>query len=92
MKIKVLKEDKNTIDIEIKGETHTFCNTLKNKLWESNNVKIAGYRIDHPLVGIPRLSVETDGTKPRKVLADAAKAMIKELDEFKSAFNKGVKL
>lgn len=90
MKIKVLEEDKNNIAVEIKGETHTFCNTLKEKLWENKNIKVVGYRISHPLVGIPVLKAETTG-KPRKVLSDAAKAVINDLDEFKSAFNKGVK-
>ena len=91
MKIKVLKEDKDKIEVEIKGETHTFCNTLKNKLWEDKHVKITGYRIDHPLISVPTLNVETDGAKPKKVLSDAAKGLIKELDDFKSAFNKSVK-
>ena len=92
MKLKILNEDDNKIEVEIKGETHTFCNTLKNKLWEDKNVKIVGYRIAHPLVGVPVLTLETNGAKPRKVLSDAAKNMIKELDDFKSAFNKSVKL
>lgn len=91
MKLKVLKEDKDNIEVEIKGETHTFCNTLKNKLWEDKHIKIVGYRIAHPLIGVPTLTIETDGTKPRKVLADAAKDLIRELDDFKSAFNKGIK-
>ena len=91
MKLKILNEDKNKIKVEIKGETHTFCNTLKNKLWENKHIKTAGYNIDHPLTGIPILNVETDGVNPRKALSDAAKSMAKDMDYFKSAFNKGIK-
>ncbi|MBW2977652.1 DNA-directed RNA polymerase subunit L, partial [Candidatus Woesearchaeota archaeon] len=61
MKVNIVEETKNKIVIELKGETHTFCNALKKELWNDKHVKIAGYNIAHPLVGVPKIVVETDG-------------------------------
>jgi DNA-directed RNA polymerase subunit L len=92
MEIKVLEEKKNRLVLEIKGEGHAFCNALKRELWNDLHVKIAAYKIKHPLVGIPTLFVETDGKEtPKKALTEAAKRLSKEADKFKTAFLKGAK-
>ncbi len=92
MKVKVIEEKKNRLTIEIKGEGHAFCNALKKELWNDSHVKVAAYKIEHPLVGVPKLMVETDGKEaPKKALTEAAKRLGKVSDTFKSAFLKGVK-
>ena len=92
MEIKVLEEKKNRLVLEIKGEGHAFCNALKKELWNDSHVKVAAYKIKHPLVGVPTMVVETDGKEtPKKALTEAAKRLSKLTDKFKSAFLKGVK-
>ena len=92
MEINVLEEKKNKLIVEVRGETHTFCNALRKELWNDKHVKTAGYNIEHPLSGIPRIVVETDGDKtPRKALVDAAERLKKSFDELKSEFLKAVK-
>lgn len=92
MEVKVLEEKKNRLTIEIKGEGHAFCNALKKELWNDSHVKISAYKIDHPLVGVPTLIVETDGKEaPKKALIEATKRLGKETDKFKTSFLKGVK-
>jgi len=92
MKIKVKESKKNKLVLEIHGETHTLFNALKKELWNDSHVKVAGYHIDHPLTGIPRFTVETDGSEdPKKALIAAADRLKKTTDKFKSAFLKGVK-
>lgn len=92
MKLKILEAKKNRMVLEIKGETHTFCNALKKELWNDKHVKAAGYNIRHPVVGIPKIVVETDGVeKPKKALIEAAKRLDKTASKFKSAFVKGIK-
>jgi len=62
---------------------------LKEELWNVKHVKVAGYRIDHPLVGIPRLIVETDGQEaPRKALISAAERLKKKTGKFKELVGK----
>ena len=89
MKLKILENKKNKMVLEIKGETHTFCNVLKKELWNDKHVKLAAYNISHPFVGKPTLVVETDSAEtPKKALLEASKRLQKGFDKFKSEFSK----
>jgi DNA-directed RNA polymerase subunit L len=88
MEIKIIEDKKNRLVFEIEGEDHTFCNLIKKELWNDDHVKAAAYNIDHPMVGKPKMILETDGEDPRKVLTEAAKRVGKELEKFKSEFSK----
>lgn len=92
MEIKVIENKKNRFVFELIGEGHSFCNALKKELWKDKHVKAAGYSIKHPLVGIPKVVVETDGKKsPKAALKDASKALKKKSEDFKKQFTKAVK-
>jgi len=82
MEFKVVEESKTKLVFELRGETHTFCNILKDELRKLKGVEIATYRIDHPLVGVPQFLLETKGIEPRKALKDALKAVKKKAEEF----------
>lgn len=92
MKIKVLEDKKTRLVLEIEGETHTFCNALKKELWNDDNVKVAGYNISHPYVGIPKIIVETSTSEtPRKALSGAVSRLKKDIGVFDKAFSKVAK-
>jgi DNA-directed RNA polymerase subunit L len=91
MEINVLEESKNKLVVEIKGEGHALCNALKTELWNNKKVKTSGYNIEHPLVGIPKLVIETDSGDPKKLLAEAAKNVKKDAEAFLKSFSKSVK-
>ncbi len=83
MEIKVLEADKKSIKIELEGEDHTLANALRRELWEDTHVKIAGYNVDHPLIGSPILIVETDGKEdPKKALSSAVGRLKKKNADF----------
>ncbi len=86
MEIKILEEDKEKLIVEIKGEGHGFVNALKKELNKDKDVKAAGYSINHPLVGVPKLII--NGKDPKKKLKDAAKTVKKQADDFLKAFKK----
>ena len=73
MEFNVLEESKSKLVFELKGETHTFCNLLKEELRRVKGVTLAAYRIEHPLVGIPTFQIETKGIEPRKAIKEALK-------------------
>jgi DNA-directed RNA polymerase subunit L len=87
MELEVLEEDKNRLVFELTGADHTFCNVLKKELWNDDYVTSSAYSIDHPLVGQPKLIVETKGNKKASsALADAADRIKEQNDEFLDQF------
>jgi len=81
MEIKIIEDSKNKLVFDIKGESHGFCNMLKDELWNNKSVKVSAYKIDHPLIGIPRFVLETSGEEPRKVLDSAVKKLKSQVEK-----------
>lgn len=82
MEFKVIEEIKNKLIFELKGETHTFCNALKQELQQIKGVTLVAYKIDHPLIGVPRFQLETKGIEPKKAIKEALAALKKKAKEF----------
>lgn len=91
MELKILEQTKSKFIMDVKGESFTLCNMLKKELWKNKHVKVAGYHVDHPLIGTPRFVVETDGEDPKEALLSAAKNLKKDCDSFLKVFEKEVK-
>ena len=84
MEINVLEEKKKKMIFELKGENHTLCNALREELWNDNSVTVSAYNINHPLIGVPKFIVETDGEKePRKAVKDALTRLKKKNSELR---------
>lgn len=89
MELSILEDKKNRMVVEIRGETHSFCNAIKKELWNDKHVKVAAYDISHPFVGVPKLIVETDSNEtPKKALLGASKRLEKSFEKFKADFSK----
>ena len=86
MEVTFIEDKKNSITFTVTGVSHGFCNLLKEELAKDSNVKMATYRIDHPLVGIPRFKVE--GTNPKSSLKKAIRNLSKEIESFKTQSKK----
>lgn len=83
MEISIAEEKKNKIVLEVKGEGHALAGVLVKELWNDEHVKTSGYGMDHPLIGIPKFTVETDGADPRKTVLSAVKRLSKQADKFR---------
>ena len=89
MEIKTIKDEKNELKIEIRGEGHTFCNLLQQILLEDNDVEIAGYDQPHPLVPTPIIYIRMKGEKsPSKALEKALTKIKERSSEFSQKFAK----
>lgn len=92
MELSVLSQEKNKLKLGIKNETHTFCNMIRKELWQDEHVKIAGYTIEHSLVGYPFLILETDDkSDPKKSLQKSVERLKKQNKELQSQFKKILK-
>lgn len=82
MEINVLEDKKKKLVFELKGEKHTMCNVLREELWNDKSITVSSYNISHPIIGIPKFIIETDGTKePKQALKDALKRLKKKNDD-----------
>jgi DNA-directed RNA polymerase subunit L len=80
-KMKVIKDTKNELEIEITGESHTLCNALRKTLMEDKEVESAAYIMEHPIIGEPKLYIKAKN--PKKSLKKAAKTIQSRCDEIK---------
>ena len=69
----------NALKYEIKRQT---------ELWNDNDIAVAAYNIEHPLIGIPRMILETHKGDPTKSLQSAIDRLKKKNASFLSAFKK----
>ncbi len=88
MEIKILKEEKNKIEFEVIGEDHTLCNTIRNELWNEDNVEVSAYNIKHPLISNPVMLVETSKGDPKTAIQNTVTSLKKEIKELKDVFSK----
>lgn len=92
MELKIIENEKTRLVFEIPGADHTLCNALKKELLEIPGVEIATYAIEHPLIGIPKMIVETKGAvTPKKALEKAIDGLKEKNKEFITLFNKANK-
>jgi len=87
MEIKIVEESKNRIVFDIVGEGHGFCSMLKDELWKDEDVKVAAYKIEHPLKGVPRFIVESK-SDVRKTIEKAVKRLKTKVERLKKEVKK----
>ncbi|MFH1054409.1 MAG: DNA-directed RNA polymerase subunit L [Candidatus Woesearchaeota archaeon] len=92
MEINIIEDSKNKIEFEVVGESHSFCQSLKEELNNDNHVKISTYFLSHPLVGKPHFIIETDtSTSPKKAIKDAIKRIKKNNEKLVKSAKKEIK-
>lgn len=80
--MKILKDTKTELEIEVTGESHTLCNALRKILMEDKDVEAAAYVIEHPIIGEPKLYLRAKN--PRKSLKKAAETLKTRCEDFKN--------
>lgn len=83
MEMKIVKKDKNELQIEI--DDLTLCELLRNELWDDKSVTLASYSRKHPEEN-PVLRVISEGKTPKKALSDAVKRLLKKSGELGKTF------
>ena len=91
MELKVVKQEDNTLVLEMAGETVTTTNVLRGELWEDKNVSEAAQIKEHPYLANPKIFVKTSRGKPQTALKKAADSVMKKTEEFADQFKKAMK-
>jgi DNA-directed RNA polymerase subunit L len=82
MELKILKEDKEEIEVEI--DNVTLAEVLRVYLNEDSNVSFAAWKREHPTKN-PVLKVKSKN--PKKSVKDAVSAASKDLDRVEKDFS-----
>ena len=82
MKLEIISNEKDNLEFYIDGERHTLTNLLKETLTDNETVDFVAYKLDHPTENKAKFILKAKNAK--KILTDT----LKELEEFKKAFNK----
>lgn len=88
MKVRILRKEKNFIELVLEGEEHSFPNLLRETLLEDDDVEFASYVIEHPQLGNPKLIVKTKRKTPEAAIKNALKKIEKKASEFEKLIKK----
>lgn len=87
MQIKILKQEKEELEIEI--DNLTIAELLRNELW-NENVEVSAWKREHPTKN-PVLIIRTKGKDAKKVLLDAIDKIQEKNQEILKEFKKDFK-
>ncbi len=85
MKIKILKKEKNELEIEI--DNLTLAEIIRNELWQDSSVEISAWKRENPSKD-PILVVKTKGKDAMKVLLDGIERIQDHNNEILKEFKK----
>lgn len=91
MKINIVKQEDNYMEMEFSGEGHTLLNLLQESLLEDKNVEMAGYSKPHPLMDRSKLIIRLKrGERHLDTIRKAVAKADGKLDEFLDEFEKSL--
>lgn len=91
MQLNVLESEAKRAVFELTGTDHTVLLLVRDQLEQDADVKLVTFAVDHPLVGTPKLIVETTRKKPQTVILDAIAALKEDLADVEKQLDKKLK-
>lgn len=89
MEVKVIEEKEKMIKIEFRDkDKHTIPNLLCWELNKSENVLMAGYRIEHPLKDRVEIIVKVKRGNPKEIIKETIENINKKLETFLKEWSK----
>ncbi|MBU0498406.1 MAG: hypothetical protein KKC68_00735 [Candidatus Thermoplasmatota archaeon] len=89
MELKVHRNTKTELELEIINENETILNPIVHKLSNMDDIEYAAFIADHPLSKNRRLFIRVKKGDPKKILEQVVKELQKELEQFeKDIFSK----
>ncbi|MFH1126952.1 MAG: RpoL/Rpb11 RNA polymerase subunit family protein [archaeon] len=86
MDVKLKKESKEMLTLELVGGSHTIPNLLRSELWNDSTVTFAAYEKKHPYLGNPLIIVRAKDSM--KSLKGAISRSQDNISEFEKLFVK----
>jgi DNA-directed RNA polymerase subunit L len=91
MEVKILVSEKNILELELSDIDVSLAQLLAEKLTEEKDVEFASYKLEHPLIGSPKLYLRTKKGEPAKLVLEKLEEIKKEVMDFREQFKDIVK-
>ncbi len=91
MEVKILTNEKNVLEMELRGADSALAQLLAEKLGEDKDVEFASSKVEHPLVGEPKLYIRTKKGEPAKLVLEKLEEVTQEVTDFRAQFKDIVK-
>jgi DNA-directed RNA polymerase subunit L len=88
MELSATEKAKEKLRVEVRGETHTMLNLIRENAWKAG-AKQAAYIIQHPYISQPEIIIRSKN--PAKTLRDAAQIAVDDSKDFSVAFKRAMK-
>jgi len=86
MEVKVLLNEKNTLELELGNADQSLGQMLAEKLSAEKDVEFAASKVEHPLVGSVKLIVRTKKGDPAKLVLEKLDEVKSEVSDFRKKF------
>ena len=82
MEVRPIKKEKDVLLVELKGDTKSFANLIREELWNDKATDIAGFRVTHPQVGVVEFTLRTKGKQAKSVWNGAVDRLSRNITNF----------
>lgn len=86
MEVRILVNEKNTLELELGGIDSSLAQLIAEKLSADKDVTFAAYKVEHPLVSSPKLIVKTKKEDAAKLVLEKLEEIKKQVADFRAAF------
>lgn len=86
MEVKILLNEKNVIELELVGADQSLAQLIAEKLNKNKDVDFASFKVEHPLLGSPKVFLRTKKGDASKLLLATVDEIKKEVADFRSQF------
>jgi DNA-directed RNA polymerase subunit L len=87
MEVKVLLNEKNVLELELVGSDQSLSQLISERLNQDKDVEFASFKVEHPLLGSPKLYVRTKKGDASKLVLEKIEEIKNELADFRKQFN-----
>jgi DNA-directed RNA polymerase subunit L len=88
MDLKIIENKKDRLKIEVRGESHSLLNILRENAWASG-AKDASYFIEHPYLSEPKIIVKSNN--PKRTLTSATQLVIDQASDFEKEIKRATR-
>jgi DNA-directed RNA polymerase subunit L len=86
MEVRILVNEKNTLELEFVGGDQSLAQILADKLNSDKDVEFASFKVEHPIIGFPKLLVRTKKGDPSKLVLEKLAEIKSEVADFRKQF------